>query len=61
MKLERTRFSDTRRLIRDDGTLAGLVVQYTTGTWRVQVDKKAVGTLFLTPNQALKWARENIK
>lgn len=61
MKLERTGFSDARRLMRDDGTMAGLVMQYTTGTWRVHVDEHAVSPLFLTPNQALKWAKEHMK
>lgn len=62
MNLEATGFKTTRRIMRDDGTLCALVEKLTNDKWMIFVDEKRVTEeQFVTPRQALSWARGNLK
>jgi hypothetical protein len=61
MKLEATGFSSTRRLIRDDGSLAALVEKMSNDTWVVFVDEKRVSPSFRNAKKALDWARSGLE
>jgi hypothetical protein len=61
MKLEATGFSSTRRLIRDDGSLAALVEKMSNDTWVVFVDEKRVSPSFTNAKKALDWARSELE
>lgn len=59
--LEATGFSTTRRIVRDDESVAALVEKMANDTWKIFVDERPVSPAFKTPKKALDWARENMK
>lgn len=62
MKLEAFGISTCRRIVRDDGSVFALVEMMTNNKWMIFVDEKlATDQQFVTPRQALSWARENLK
>lgn len=61
MNLEATGFSTTRRLVRDDDSIAGLVEKMANGSWKVFIEERPVSPNLKHPKAALEWARENMK
>lgn len=62
MKLEAFGVSTCRRIVRDNGSVAGIVEKLTNENWMIFIDgQNKDGIQFSKPAKALQWARRNLK